>query len=266
MALTGYEVDTVLALPEIRTRGTLLSEAYRLDTSAQGADRVALGIVTNNPNCDPIQTGTSDCNTQATLPGTASGGLTVWRQPAFTLWASLECSAVSSVQDLLRAIIDWRLDALGSAAIASELITGTASGGDGLTDAGLAPSGSAGAGIPLAVARIESGLAARMGNGRGLVHMAVEYLARAIDGGAVIVEGNGLRTPAGHHVVADGGYPTGTLWGSGPVGISSSAVEWLTGPHGQMQISTNRNILKQLASQYVVIAFNPCLTVKTAVT
>jgi hypothetical protein len=267
MAATGYEVDTVLALPHIRSYGTLVTEAYRLDTVAEGADRVGLGIVTNNPNCDGIQTGASDCDQQAVYPGSPSGGLTVWRQPAFSLWASLECSALSGVQDLLRAIIGWRIDALGSAAIASELITGAASGGDGLTDAGAAPSGSAGAGIGMAVARIESGLAARMGNGVGMVHMAVEYLGRAANDGAVILTGDGLRTRAGHVVVADGGYPTGTIWGSGPVGVSASSLNWLNGPMRHMAPAgaSNRNIMKQLAAQYVVIAFNPCLTVKTTV-
>lgn len=268
MAFTGYEVDTVIALPEVRSYGTLVSEAFRLDTVAEGADRVGLGIVTNNPTCDPIQTGASDCNQQAVFPGSPSGGLAVWRQPAFSLWASLECSSISSVQDLMRAIIGWRMDALGSAAIAAELISGAASGGDGLTDAGAAPSGSNGTGVGMAVARIESGLAARMGNGRGMVHMAVEYLGRAVDSGAVVVGPNGLRTPAGHVVVADGGYPTGTIWGSGPVGVSSSALDWITGAPGQMAPpgASNRNIVKQLAAQYAVIAFNPCLAVKTAVT
>jgi hypothetical protein len=124
------------------------------------------------------------------------------------------------------------------------------------------------------VARIESGLAARMGNGLGMVHMAVEYLGRALTGGAVVRTPDGLRTPAGHVVVADGGYPIGTIWGSGPVGVSASALDWI-GKVGQGQgqslayqtaAQINRNVLKQLAAQYVVIAFNPCLTVKTTVT
>ncbi len=271
MAATGYEAPVMLKLPGVRTAGTLVGEAYPIDAEFEGIDRTALGVVWNAPTCRTILAGGSECTTQSVLPNPVPSGLTEARQPAFSIWDALQCSSLSRNQDFMRSIIEWRMDAIGSAAIAAELISGAASGGAGL-NAGTALAAGANAGAAIGLVEEALGALTRMGNGLGMVHMNVKHLTAARSSGAVVMDDEGWRTPAGHTVVADAGYPSGTIWGSGPVGLSASTLDWLSPPQGQLTLAVgqgmtdSQNIMQHLASKYAVLAFNPCLVVKSAVT
>jgi hypothetical protein len=125
-----------------------------------------------------------------------------------------------------------------------------------------------------ALAAVEEGLAQRIGNGIGMVHMTpgMTVLVK----GALTADGNDLRTPSGHLVVADAGYAGGApgagavtegeswIYGSGPVYLETTPLLFNGAIAENYVMSTNTGTID--IQQYGILAFEPCSVVAAKVT
>jgi hypothetical protein len=161
----------------------------------------------------------------------------------------------------------WEL--LRSAAFATELITGSASGGRSLSSDATAPTG-----VPFgspattalnALSVMESHLAEVMQGGRGYIHVSPALLPLLVDHLRLV--GDRWETPTGHIVVADAGYvnaaaPDGEaasaagedwIYASGPVRWQYR--EGVGGGEPYVDITTN-DVLMQMTG-YGILLFEP---------
>lgn len=124
------------------------------------------------------------------------------------------------------------------------------------------------AGTPLqALARVEDGLAARLGNGVGMIHVTPGMYNLLVASGAV----EDFRTAVGTTVVVDAGYnggqpPTGVvaansgwIYGSGPVLLQTADLTANGRPLVALKMSDNTAMID--VEQYAVVAFDPCTVV-----
>lgn len=129
---------------------------------------------------------------------------------------ALELMAFGGEEDVDGEALD-RFRHLVSAAFASELISGTASGGISLSNSATAPAGLAfGTASKLtgALALLEAELATRLLNSRGVIHLPPVLLSQAIEGYSLTFVDGHWTTPLGNIVIVDAGYaaapqPTG---------------------------------------------------------
>lgn len=161
----------------------------------------------------------------------------------------------------------WEL--LRSAAFATELITGSASGGRSLSSDATAPTG-----VPFgspattalnALSVMESHFAEVMQGGRGYIHVSPALLPLLVD--RLIQVGDHWETPTGHVVVADAGYvdaaaPDGEaasaagedwIYGSGPVRWQYR--EGIGGGEPYVDITTND--VSMYLTGYGILLFEP---------
>jgi hypothetical protein len=120
-----------------------------------------------------------------------------------------------------------------------------------------------------ALAAVEEGLAQRIGNGIGMVHMTPGMLT--ILKGQLEFDGNEVRTVTGHRVVADAGYAGGApgagtvtegeswIYGSGPVYLETTPVLFNGAIAENYVMSTNTGTID--IQQYGILAFEPCSVV-----
>lgn len=194
-------------------------------------------------------------------------------QKPFGLLEGLQRSSLCNPGDLPR-IMRARLDLYGSAAVANELVTGNISTGISLAgEADVAVSGAQKLKVGLAI--LENALAAKLGNGRGVIHVPPGLVALMED---VAQDDTALETATGHAVVADGGYTgkvspdtggasagAGEYWlyGSGPIYLSSSTA---LPEFGAMEsFDMVHNLWDYYADQYAVVWFDPCAVVAVRV-
>lgn len=121
-----------------------------------------------------------------------------------------------------------------------------------------------------ALAAVENGLATRLNNARGMVHMSPAMFTYLTDGGAIKFRGGQWLTSTGHRVVADAGYvgaggQAGQDWifGSGDVHYVTSPLELLGETWENFDHLTERdNRAIARAEQYVLAVFETCPLVK----
>lgn len=162
-----------------------------------------------------------------------------------------------------------------SAAFASELISGAASGGHSLSSTATAPNGAAfgSAATPIwnAIAVLEEEIAERLQGGVGYIHLPPGLLAQAVKAYGVKLNAVGMwETPAGNIVISDAGYmnplePTGQaasgvaddwVYASGPIWYAAT-VPTLIGD-GAETVDFTRNRFTRYVAGYGILVFDPC--------
>lgn len=127
-----------------------------------------------------------------------------------------------------------------------------------------------------ALAAVEDGLAARMANGLGMIHVSPGTLIILNAGGGLHFDGENYRTASGHIVVADSGYSGGEpASGAGATGTVTPGESWIYGSglvHYRLSglvdlgeewemYNYRDNILRLNAEEYGVLMFEPCQVV-----
>lgn len=276
MAATGFEISVELPSAPRRPLGLLadaLTPTTFTDAELKGnPNRWILGATFVPWGCSDLSAGPNDCDPESY---SATGFPTEVTQPSFLLWDALQCTTLSGVGDIMDGRIVTRLRDLASAAVASELLSGTASGGDGLADVATSPTD-----VPFgwpalspvdALTVIEEELADRLHGLQGMIHVTPGLLHRLTVLGGVVRDDQLWYTPTGHVVVADAGYvgapaPTGEgaaavgeawIYASGPVFYTSDDPE-LLGADNQEVVNMDRNIRRRFGLSHGLLLFEPC--------
>jgi hypothetical protein len=265
VAATGMEqvIEGVQLVP--RPRGLLVDVAQNLDLAG---DRWRGGVKFPSLGCSgigriPLEF-CADENITQTEP---TRGVVTFQ--AFSVVANESCSANDIDEAWLYERLNERMNAMASEQIAAELMSGTVTG----TSPSLRDSPTVVTTTPsdakTVMARVEKGLAAKLHNAQGIIHMPVESLMWGDVTGAVLVAGDRLETKSGNLVAADAGYlgdpPTGTaanaatrwIYGSGPVALQ-------LGPPRNLRMQfpdMSRNIVTGRVIAEAVVAFDPCAVV-----
>ncbi len=126
-----------------------------------------------------------------------------------------------------------------------------------------------------ALGAVEDGLASRLANGLGMIHVTPGLLTILQAGGGLHFDGTNYRTPTGHLVVADAGYTggapgTGTvtpaqpwIYGSGDVSYRHSGQEATGAPWELFEYKRNKVTLN--VEEYGIFKFEPCSVVASRV-
>lgn len=264
-----YVVETTV--PKLRARG-LLADAV---ITRPWLNRYAFGVTYRPWDCESYDvTGVEPelCGVEdnSELSGDLADFVT---QPAFGLMAALSMSELCRSAEELDNIQQARFALYGSAAVASELMTGAISGGESLSSAADALGAAT---VDLGFALLEQELADRLGNGAGVVHLPPGLLGIAISEGFVVRVNGRFETVTGHAVAADGGYSgkvspatggsvagTGEYWvyASGPVVVSTSAPMFPPIDGESFDFAGGRNMRELYADQLGVVWFDPCSVV-----
>ena len=278
MAYPKLAVNTMMG--PVRSSGLLLDAIDVLPRSADeppgdwwlhGATWNPIGL------SDPVVAAVDTC-TPADFALTANGRScqAAVTQTAFQFFDAFQDTLIDIGPggiDKIDQLLADRFDQWESWAFARALV-GTASyGGTTLASVAQAPAGVAfgSAALPVgtALAVLESHLARKMQNGRGMLHIAPGLLGQAVDSYGLREVNGTWRTPLGNVVVADGGYvdagqPTGQAAGtaaaswayaSGPVWYRKSGMEILGG--GWQSIDISRNSVKRWLDSYGILIFDP---------
>lgn len=285
MAVTGTRIETRTPLPEVRRRATALTTYLPMGwLSEQNPPRwVMSGASISTMGCQQLEGNgepddicdytVTERDPNLTLPGDSEPGDCIEFNP-FEIYTQLEHKLVQgySREELRQYMDDYAL-LHRSRIIAKETMTGYLT----AANPSLVSVAETVTGLDTtvlgALAAVEDGLAARIGNGVGMIHLTpgIFTLLR----GSFVFDDNEVRTITGHRVVADAGYTggapsTGTvtsgetwIYGSGPVYLETTMPEWNgDGPAG-FELTTNTGILDVL--QYAVVAFETCPVVAARV-
>jgi hypothetical protein len=159
--------------------------------------------------------------------------------------------------------------------VASELLSGAASGGMSLSSEATSP-----ADVPFgwpalspgdALTVLEEELATRLNGLQGMIHVSPGLLAQLTVMGGTTREGDMWLTQTGHVVVADAGYAgapapsgeataaVGECWAyaSGPVFYASDDPR-LLGADNQEIVNMSRNIRRRFGMAHGLLVFEPC--------
>lgn len=278
-----HAIDTIFR-PEARDRGTLLGAARPIpnDQLVEGrANRLAAGI-TWLPLPDIVLNREEvDCDT--VYDKTPRGVPDLASQPAFLLWDMVQCSIGGGLTaQWLSTVIELGLDPgeFLTAFLATELETGSASGGLGLVgNAAYAPTVASGSTVSLRRAFVDlegylaSSAAGKPGM-RGVLHLTPGLLTLAVSDGLAEWRDGQYRTATGHIVLGDAGHtgqatPHGqSAPGSGNAWIYATADIWygLGEIHGASMVSgaegggafyQPHNDLRPLYERAAILAFDP---------
>lgn len=211
-------------------------------------------------------------------------------QTPFAVYDALKGSALEYTADDLLAIIEGRVTLKTSAAFASELLSGAASGDRALRKSAHAPSiafGAAATPIYNAIAVLEADLASTMRGARGMIHMPPGMLQEAVRISELELNADGqYETPLGNLVVADAGYlnapqPTGGggastagndwIYASGPVeyqwsspiaidagNIGSTITSFTSRETAALSVFTSRDDITRFVEAVGILIFDPC--------
>lgn len=120
-----------------------------------------------------------------------------------------------------------------------------------------------------ALAAVESGLAQRLNNGLGMIHVSPGMASRLVSASALERRGGQLYSPLGHLVVADAGYVgaggvagQSTIYGTGVVRYQTTEVNFLSTPWENFDWANN--ITEAQAERYGIVLFEPCAVVSAA--
>ena len=218
--------------------------------------------------CDGLTVTSDGCD--VTLDKELGGFEDQVEQLPFLMLASIACSTLSSDPDYMDMVIRDRLEIYASAAFATELIGGTNGGPLSFVSEATVLSGGSARPLALAVADLETHLAAQLHGAKGVIHLTPAALVLAAAVGVVLFSNGRWVTATGHDVVADAGYvgtpPEGEaandtdevfLYASGPIYYDITP----TRPVGvRNHESTNipRNIHEFFSERYGLVLFDPC--------
>lgn len=272
MAATGYEKDIDLPGPRPRTRGILTQAARELPNSeliADGSNRLTAGVTWLPWGAITLTADTATC---ATVYAKAARALpAVVYMPAFLIYDSLKCGAISGLLDEMWARLDKNFEVGVSAAIARQLEF-AASGGIGLQgNATYVPAGlGAATSLRVALNSAENYIASKLLDSVGMIHMTPGLLTLAAADYLVEWDGSVYRTHTGTIVVGDAGHtglstPQGAAIGTatapwiyvtGDVWYALRGVE--KGPEtGEGTQFIRKNLERPLLEVYALLAFDP---------
>lgn len=196
-------------------------------------------------------------------------------QTPFRISDAAKASLLAYTLEEVGARLSARYNRSVSAAFASELISGTASGGQSLSSTATAPNGIAfgGAAVPIwhALAVLEEEIAERLQGSVGYIHLPPGLLAQAVNTYGLSLNAQGMwETPAGNIAISDAGYlnpppPTGEaasnattdwVYASGPVWYAAT-VPILIGD-GAETVDFTRNRFTRYIAGYGILVFDPC--------
>jgi len=196
-------------------------------------------------------------------------------QTPFRISDAMKASTLDLDFPTVEAYLGARYSMQISATFASELLSGTASGGMSLSSEATAPNGAAFgvAATPVwnAMSILEEEIAERLQGQVGFIHVPPGMLVQAVSECALTLDPTGWwRTPAGNVVISDAGYmnpppPTNEavsstgedwLYASGPVWYEATA-PMLVGQGSQTMLMT-RNTFEQYIAGYGILVFDPC--------
>lgn len=278
MAATGGETALNLPGPDQRVLGVLLESVPEIPVDwFDDPERWAFGINYLPWGADGVTADASDCEVVYDKQPDEMPDVVV--QPAFLVYKQLQCSTLGPSDDTLARRVYEKLTVASSAEFASELETGSASGGVGLIgNATYVPSVESGSavGLDVAFAALETHLAAVLHGGRGVIHLTPALLTLALADGLVEFREDSYRTATGHVVLGDAGHlgqeapqgqsaaGSGQAWvyATGPVFYSVSPIDGVglngdAAADGSSQIYVARNKRRPLGERYGVIAFDP---------
>jgi hypothetical protein len=284
MSLATLQTEIGVPFPAPRIVGTALAEYFELDLDPHwplaGVTFPAFGcdFPVGEAPYDLCSATLVDRTVNIDLPDVddededADTGACVEFKP-FTIPLHAEVSVVRGWSEAQ--LRDWarrKIELVRSAIVAREVLTGALATSehsfigeaDTVTGLDTTPAGALGA--------VENGLAAKLGNGLGMIHVTPGLLTDLLSDAAVFMDGGSWKTANGHTVVADAGYTggapsTGTvtagapwIYGSGPVGYKTAIED-----RGERIVNISRNKLVIVGAEWGVVAFEPCTVVAALV-
>jgi hypothetical protein len=274
------EVHITIPSPKVQPR-RLVDIMTDLDHNDAFPERWLQGVTWEPRQCRfLIADAETDCDPEEMPASLTPAECATWEtQPAFRLsdaWkgSTLDLVAEEDLADRYR--IQF------GASIASELLSGDASGGISLSSEATAPTGFAftdpAKSVPDGFGLLESEIAERLQGGVGYIHVSPMLHNRLVAkcGVRINAEGN-WESPAGNIVITDAGYinppkpssgpasgaATDWMYASGPVVWASTAPSVLglgsTGFTGSAAATPwNRNQVTRWLTGYAIVAFDPC--------
>jgi hypothetical protein len=258
---TGMEAVVELPRIELRPWGLFTDVVPELDLVRQGTDRTGAGakFMTRGditPNAEEVDCVIDENFLEREIE------LTERVQLPFSTYNMIRCSTVTIEASDLN---EWVLDdgrLLESAALTFAVTSSISP--DHLNFAFDSDALAGGTDVVEVVGQVESGLGARIGNGRGFIFVPLLHLGAAIGGGAVENRDGILVSAGGHFVVSDAGHVmTDTVFGTGAMGYSLLGFRLITGPEGNLELSVNRRTA--IVQAYGVVVFNPDHSVRSAI-
>lgn len=286
MAIVNNPVLVELPAPRTRTVGTLLSAMRPLPAplSTGGASQDEFwrnGVTWMEWDCrGPRVEDANFCipaDHSAVDLGDSSDCPSYFEQPAFTVWDAIRWTTLrrGEEEEIVSRLVHSVNDLVGYA-LAQELMTGSASGGDGVTSTGVFlgeatdPRG--------ALAALEQHLADTLKGDLGLIHVTPRGLTYLVTNGSVRFNGTEFVSPTGHTVVADAGYNNDvmTFNASGTLVHADASETWMYATSdvfyrldtsrviGGLDDSSTLDLTHNLRTVYVdrqaILVFNTCAT------
>lgn len=182
---------------------------------------------------------------------------------AFAVIQALECSTMGRSD--LAAYTGSSLDATREFGVASEFLTGAASGNPSLADADIRGSAD---GATAALACLDQLAGRELGGRLAFIHAPYALGTHLLAAGAIEREGRTWRTAGGNVVVISSGYD-GRAPGADPVGAGDSLYLYATGEvyaaTGQRDafesVERGQNTLQAIAEDAAIAVFDPCFNV-----
>lgn len=279
MTTTGMLVAMQKPLPvRVRSTGQLLATADELDlTGAPNADRWAAGVAFEREGCG-TRLGRYDinsgawCTTNPDFSESSDAGCDDGpvEFSAFQVAAQETGPTDSTGAAWIDARNGRRFETGLSAEIAAELWDGTYTGNPSLQSEASLPVGIGSTALPTKTAMMlaEAYAATNFRNELVAIHMNATLLAALNSDFDIIRDGNTLRSPGGHLIIADAGYSGSAPGGTIPVDAStwmyvSRLPYWKVGaprtlggdPDG---VDHSRNEVTQTMIRDAIVVFDPC--------
>lgn len=258
--------DRITLPPAGRSPGGLLGAARPLP------GRWTSGVTFASSQCVlPQNVGICTNGDVTKVPGRLSDAATF---EAFGVVLALECSTMGRSD--LSGFTDTSLDVTREYAVASELLTGAASGNPALKDA--TSLGTASDAVA-ALACLDQKIGTLLGGRLGFIHAAPAIATYLLSAAAIYKEGQRFYTASGNIVVISAGYdgraPTGVGNLSSPAVAGNSLYLYATGEVyaavGERDsfdaVQRGTNVAQSIAEDAAIAAFDPCflLAVDTGV-
>ena len=256
-----------------RSIGTLLNAVQVLPVDA-AADRWLAGITWQPRPSRALSASAVDVCNPADFVNPNYACTAAIEQVAFQIYDAFNASALDHTPEIIDGMLSERDSLQQSAAIASELLTGAASGGRSLSSTATAPAmrafGTAAVTVQQGIAILEDDLARSIYAGQGLIHLSPGLLGIAIQNAGLSFYDGQWHTALGHRIVADAGYvdakePSGQaasaamkewIYASGPIALASTAADLIGGPANEFTDMTRNKFVRWMSS-YAILQFDP---------
>lgn len=194
-------------------------------------------------------------------------------QSAFYLWDAIGCSTLSADYDELDRRLRYSLVDTVSYAVAQELMTGNASGGNHFADEATVLASSGVPSVVEGLAALELHFAQATHGAQGYLHISVDAFVLLATNSTIHFDGSVWRTPTGNVVIADPGYTnavmtpdgggagsTTTSWMyiSGPVYVTLDDFSYPSEPNTVESLDISRNFALIMAERFGIIVYDTC--------